>query len=294
MTDTTKEFLGNIKGPKGDKGDTGNGIARIIEGSSTTDQSTGVITTPFTIVYTEEDSNGDQNFNFDVKSGATGATGAQGPQGPQGEPFQIKKTYVTVAAMNADKANVTEGTFVIITSASGAEDVDNAKLYCKGATDFEFITDLSGAQGIQGVGIAEVHADGIVNGTAGQGGTRQMTIYLTNDPNKQHGIQVQFQDGVKGDTGATGPTGPTGNGITGISKTGTSGLVDTYTVGYTDPNTPSSTFTVTNGAQGVPGLIPYLSIDSNQGDVQGTGNLYVEYLTPEQYAQRVANNNSGS
>lgn len=39
-----------------------------------------------------------------------------------------------------------------------------------------------------------------------------------------------------------------GKGITSIAKTGTSGLVDTYTVSYNDGTT--STFTVTNGAKG--------------------------------------------
>lgn len=42
------------------------------------------------------------------------------------------------------------------------------------------------------------------------------------------------------------PRGQTGNGISTISKTGTSGLVDTYTITMTDGTT--STFTVTNGA----------------------------------------------
>ena len=42
------------------------------------------------------------------------------------------------------------------------------------------------------------------------------------------------------------PRGETGIGIVGISKTSSSGLVDTYTITYTDGNT--STFTVTNGA----------------------------------------------
>ena len=40
-------------------------------------------------------------------------------------------------------------------------------------------------------------------------------------------------------------------GISSIAKTGSSGLVDTYTVTYTDGTT--STFTVTNGADGQPG-----------------------------------------
>lgn len=58
----------------------------------------------------------------------------------------------------------------------------------------------------------------------------------------------------RGNTGATGPQGPqgvqgdTGNGIASIAKTGTSGLVDTYTITFTDGTT--TTFTVTNGADG--------------------------------------------
>jgi hypothetical protein len=43
-------------------------------------------------------------------------------------------------------------------------------------------------------------------------------------------------------------TGADGKGITSITKTGTSGLVDTYTIYYTDGST--STFTVTNGTSG--------------------------------------------
>ena len=39
-----------------------------------------------------------------------------------------------------------------------------------------------------------------------------------------------------------------GKGISGISKTGTSGLADTYTIRFNDGTT--STFTVTNGAKG--------------------------------------------
>ena len=50
---------------------------------------------------------------------------------------------------------------------------------------------------------------------------------------------------VVGDDGAD------GNGIASISKTGTSGLVDTYTITYTDGDT--DTFTVTNGEDGATG-----------------------------------------
>lgn len=66
--------------------------------------------------------------------------------------------------------------------------------------------------------------------------------------------------GERGATGATGPTGPPGpagadgddgRGIVSITKTGTSGLVDTYTIAYTDET--NSTFDVTNGHIGADG-----------------------------------------
>jgi hypothetical protein len=69
--------------------------------------------------------------------------------------------------------------------------------------------------------------------------------------------------GPKGETGPAGPAGPagaTGNGIQSITKTGSSGLVDTYTIRFTDGS--SSTFTVTNGKDG--------SADIHWGDVQGS------------------------
>ena len=69
--------------------------------------------------------------------------------------------------------------------------------------------------------------------------------YLT-DMSGAQGIQ-----GPQGPAGATGQTGPQGVGITSITKTGTSGLVDTYTIMLS--NGQSDTFTVTNGADGATG-----------------------------------------
>lgn len=66
--------------------------------------------------------------------------------------------------------------------------------------------------------------------------------YLT-DMSGAQGIQ-----GPKGDKGDTGNTGPQGVGISSITKTGTVGLVDTYTILLT--NGQNSTFTVTNGEKG--------------------------------------------
>lgn len=56
---------------------------------------------------------------------------------------------------------------------------------------------------------------------------------------------------IKGPAGADGQDGADGVGISSISKTSTAGLVDTYTITYTDSDT--DTFTVTNGADGQDG-----------------------------------------
>ena len=61
-------------------------------------------------------------------------------------------------------------------------------------------------------------------------------------------LSLGIPRGDKGETGATGATGATGNGIQSITKTGTSGLVDTYTILFTNGDT--TTFEVTNGEDG--------------------------------------------
>lgn len=64
--------------------------------------------------------------------------------------FKITKTYPSIAEMEADYDNeeVKIHDFVIITS--NVEDEDNAKLFVKTESGFKFITDMSGATGIQG------------------------------------------------------------------------------------------------------------------------------------------------
>lgn len=70
----------------------------------------------------------------------------------------------------------------------------------------------------------------------------------------------------QGDKGDTGDTGATGNGIASIEKTSTAGLVDTYTITYTNSNT--STFNVTNGQNGTngnDGYSPSASVTQTSG-----------------------------
>lgn len=90
---------------------------------------------------------------------------------------------------------------------------------------------------------------------------------LGNLPTNTEYWQVIAEKGNKGDTGETGAT---GNGISNITKTGTSGLVDTYTITYTNGNT--TTFTVSNGKgisnivkTGSAGLIDNYRITYNDG-----------------------------
>ena len=86
--------------------------------------------------------------NLRGEMGATGPQGATGETGPAGAPFTIYRTYSTIALMEADFANVPDGSFVAIQS--NVEDPDNAKLYLRGTSEFTFITDMSGATGIHG------------------------------------------------------------------------------------------------------------------------------------------------
>lgn len=80
-----------------------------------------------------------------------------GVKGDKGDPFSVGKTYPSVEAMLADDSDdIAVGTFVVITTGS-VEDEDNAKLYVRATdgegdngTNWAFITDMSGAQGIKG------------------------------------------------------------------------------------------------------------------------------------------------
>ena len=81
--------------------------------------------------------------------GLQGEVGPRGFQGPAGKNFQIKQTFESIEAMNASKgAGFEDGDFALISS--NIEDPDNSKLYVWNGSQFDFLTDMSGAQGIQG------------------------------------------------------------------------------------------------------------------------------------------------
>jgi hypothetical protein len=161
--------------------------------------------------------------------------GQIGPIGPQGNPFQVKKTYATIDLMKADYDNMEINDYVMISG--NIEQEDNAKLFVKTEQEdpvyrWQYLADFSGASGIQGP-----------QGPAGP-------------------------EGPRGKQGETGQTGATGNGIASITKTSTSGLVDTYTITFTDGNT--TTFNVENGNG-----IDHISLTSQSGATK----VYTIYYT---------------
>lgn len=116
--------------------------------------------------------------------GERGPKGEQGLKGDKGDPFSITKTFPSVAAMNAGFATdgVKEGQFVLIDTGN-VKDEDNAKLYVKGRSAYQYITDLSGATGM--------------TGPAGPKG-------------EQGDAGPKGEQGLTGPAGKTGPAGPKG------------------------------------------------------------------------------------
>lgn len=148
------------------------------------------------------------------KQGLQGEAGPIGPQGPKGDagaPFAIKKTYVSIEAMNADYSNeeIKEGEFVIINTGN-VSDEDNGKLFIKGTTKFDFLVDLSGVQGIQGPkGDTGLQGERGEQGPAGQNGAPGLQGPIgPAGPQGERGLTgEQGIPGPKGETGAPGPQG---------------------------------------------------------------------------------------
>ena len=106
-----------------------------------------------------------------------------------GDAFVIVKTYPSIQAMQDDYNNpeVTIGQFVMIDTGD-VENEEDSRLYLKGDTEWKFISDLSGAQGIQGLSAYQVAV--------------------------QHGFEgteAEWLISLKGEKGETGPKGDKGN-----------------------------------------------------------------------------------
>lgn len=138
------------------------------------------------------------------------------------------------------------------------------------ACQIKSITAITGGHRItfeweDNAGNVETDTMDVMDGTDGQAGVGISTItYKETDAQGNYIYTITLTSGStyditcpKGPQGATGATGADGAdgqngadgvGIASITKTGTAGLVDTYTITYTNGTT--STFTVTNGQDG--------------------------------------------
>ena len=115
-----------------------------------------------------------------------------------------------------------------------------------------------------------------------------------------------YIDGVDTNIRAEGIQGETGNGIVSIEKASSNGLVDTYTITFTDGTT--TTFTVTNGEDGVDGIqgekgedghTPVITIGENGNwYIDGVDtNIRAEAITPPHYGETFSvyfNTNGGN
>lgn len=146
-----------------------------------------------------------------------GERGIQGIQGEKGDPFFISKVYNSVAEMHADYSNneVKVGQFVVIETGN-VNDEDNAKLFIKGNTSYEFLTDLSGAQGMQGpAGVQGEQGD---QGPAGVQGVGIRSIAKTDTQGIQDIYTITLTDSSTATFSVTNGT----NGNDGVSVTNAS------------------------------------------------------------------------
>lgn len=114
-----------------------------------------------------------------------------------GDAFVIVKTYPSIQAMQDDYNNpeVKAGQFVMIDT-DNVENEEDSRLYLKGNTEWKFISDLSGAQGIQGLSAYQVAVQHGFEGTEDE-----WLISLKGE---------KGETGPKGDKGDTGEKGATG------------------------------------------------------------------------------------
>jgi hypothetical protein len=156
-------------------------------------------------------------------------------------------------------------------------------------------------------GNVETDTMDVMDGTDGQAGVGiSMITYKETDAQGNYVYTITLTSGStyditcpKGPQGATGATGADGAdgqdgadgvGIASITKTGTSGLVDTYTITYTNGTT--STFTVTNGADADLTAGQYIEIDNDtisvKRDISKTAQqIEYNFTIPGDYTLRV-------
>ena len=257
--------LANLEGPRGQKGDKGDTGEKGEKGD------TG--------------SQGPKGEQGDP--GSQGPQGEPGPKGDSGEPFQIRKIYSSVDEMEADYNNpgIEEGDFVLINT-DDVSDPNNAKLYVKGPTGWQFVTDLSGAQGIQGpkgdtgppAGFGSITAT--VDDTVG---TPAVSVQ-SDGPNTAKNIAFNFS-GLKGEKGDPGQAGTQINSIAPLTATNAPSSIGPSAIAIGENAKAFATNTVAIG-------IGASAIDSNTVSFGSpTATRRIVYMTDPINAQDAATKN---
>jgi hypothetical protein len=229
------------------------------------------------------------------ESYARGSTGTR-----SGEDTDNAMYYSNQAALKAEEAEdsavLSESYAKGGTNSRTGEDTDNSSYYSRQASAHADSAELSNAN-------SEAWATGEVDGTPVASTDPQYhnnsKYYAEKAENLTSMMPYIGQNGdwyiydvsneqyVDSGFPSRGAQGDTGNGIFSIVKTGTSGLVDTYTITFTDGTT--TTFDVTNGQDGTgTGDMQKADYDSND-DVKNAGGIadYVhdDLITEEQWTQ---------
>lgn len=157
-----------------------------------------------------------------------------------GDAFVIVKTYPSIQAMQDDYNNpeVKKGQFVMIDTGN-VENEEDSRLYLKGNTEWKFISDLSGAQGIQGLSAYQVAVQHGFKGTEDEwlislkgekgetgpkgdkGNTGEKGATGERGPQGLQGERgLQGVQGEKGEQGIQGPVGPKGDTGSGLNIKG--------------------------------------------------------------------------
>ena len=154
--------------------------------------------------------------------GEDGAQGPQGPMGPAGGGLKIS-TIVESVAMLDTLTGMVNGDIALINTGN-VQDEDNAKLFVFNGTTWDYLVDLSGADGIQGPtgpqGIQGVKGDTGLKGDKGDTGAKGAdgAQGIQGIPGEKGEQGIQGLQGPAGADGVQGPKGETGdNGLPGDS-----------------------------------------------------------------------------
>ena len=239
---------GNIRGAAGNAGSNGTNGTSVLVGNTDPLPTLGqdgdsYINLLTWDLYVKENGNWVNKGNIKGEQGAAGSTGSNGSSlltgngAPSNTDGQNGDTYIDYSTYNIYVKN--EGTWTVSGNIKGEAGISIVKIEKTGSTgnvDTYTIT----------------YSDNSTSTFTVTNGINGHTPVITIGENGNW-----FVDGVDtgikatGPAGANGSNGADGKGIASIDLTSSSGLVDTYTVTFTDGTT--FTYTVTNGADGKDG-----------------------------------------